>query len=650
MTKKKSQKEDDVASELKPDTFLASGDDDVQMLERRTRAAPPSMALHKSADELERYIRANNSNGAKSADELQRYIRANAHMGLLEAGAPPLRLVRRGTGATSVVSQPGAYAVAPPGSSVGNNTEDDTVMEDLDGLELAEHPQHQQENLEESGLPQAWPCSHNRPVATATATLEKQEENEVSQWILTGKRKKLMVVGILAVAAAILASSIAMPIMFASDPKKSLHLQTKSTIMDAFGKEYFDNPQKEKALHWIVYEDPRNAISVKEEDRKETNLIQRFSLVSFYFQTSAQQPWKICSPPTGKQRDTCYYPQTWLASSKDFIGTRWLTAANECQWMGVTCARGTKHVTELSIYSSSLSGTIPVDEVLMLTQLKILRLDRNRLTGSIPTRVFDSTTQLEIISLLLNKLTGSIPSQAFSVPSLTALKLVGNQLHGSIPTQIGLFNGKHLWLNENLLTGTIPEDLGTANVQSLHLQGNMVTGTLPSVIGSLTELKEFHVSDTLIEGTIPSQLGLLHKIIFLAMERIGLGGTIPEELYGNEEYLDGLFFSGCNLTGTISTRIGQLKSLESFHIANNNLHGRIPTQLSLATKLRKMHLQGNADLRGSIPNELCSRLRQKSNIMADCTPGMSTGIPTVYCPKHCCSICCDAETKICMDQ
>ena len=115
-------------------------------------------------------------------------------------------------------------------------------------------------------------------------------------------------------------------------------------LLDAFGEDYFDNPQKEKALHWMIYEDPRNGLNIEERGQV-TNLIQRFSLVSFYFQTSAQQPWASCNPPAENQLDTCYYGNP----PREIISTRWLTAVHECQWMGVGCTRGTKYVTRLEI-------------------------------------------------------------------------------------------------------------------------------------------------------------------------------------------------------------------------------------------------------------------------------------------------------------
>ncbi|MDM8567849.1 hypothetical protein QUF74_19650 [Candidatus Halobeggiatoa sp. HSG11] len=62
------------------------------------------------------------------------------------------------------------------------------------------------------------------------------------------------------------------------------------------------------------------------------------------------------------------------------------------------------------------------------------------------------------------------------------LGLAGNQLTGTIPTELGnLSNLQQFWLSSNQLTGTIPIELGNlANLQIIHLEDNKLCGEIPA--------------------------------------------------------------------------------------------------------------------------------------------------------------------------
>jgi len=101
-----------------------------------------------------------------------------------------------------------------------------------------------------------------------------------------------------------------------------------------------------KALNWLVHEDPYQI------EPNAENLIQRYAMAVFYLQTSQDEPWLSCNPPTGNQPDSCYYLYLTSTSSNPWrflesYSQRWLSGVNECEWAGVTCHAD--KVTDISL-------------------------------------------------------------------------------------------------------------------------------------------------------------------------------------------------------------------------------------------------------------------------------------------------------------
>ena len=85
-----------------------------------------------------------------------------------------------------------------------------------------------------------------------------------------------------------------------------------------------------RALDWILHEDEMQ-LSLEAD-----NLLQRYILALFYFQTSTEGPWHSCNPPTGNQTEECVH-QSLSASSPDHLyapepgSIRWLSGRHECE-------------------------------------------------------------------------------------------------------------------------------------------------------------------------------------------------------------------------------------------------------------------------------------------------------------------------------
>jgi hypothetical protein len=94
----------------------------------------------------------------------------------------------------------------------------------------------------------------------------------------------------------------------------------------------------EKALNWILYDDPM------ELDEFSENLIQRYTLVLFYYQTSQEGQWTSCNPPEEGENYTCeFYEHTRAPDNsiyyfpREKLETRWLSERHECEWAEIQC-------------------------------------------------------------------------------------------------------------------------------------------------------------------------------------------------------------------------------------------------------------------------------------------------------------------------
>ena len=253
-----------------------------------------------------------------------------------------------------------------------------------------------------------------------------------------------------------------------------------------------------------------------------------------------------------------------------------------------------------------------------------LWLDGNELSGSIPSEL-GNLTNLGVLSLSYNQLSGSIPSELGDLANLGVLWLDSNELSGSIPLELGnLDNLYSLWLNGNQLSESIPSELGNlANLGVLGLSSNQLSGSIPSQLGNLDNLREMTLSSNQLSGSIPSQLGNLDNLERLSLRNNQLSGEIPPWL-GNLTKLEWLRLDGNEFTGQIPNGLSRLSNVTFLVLSGNQLTGQIPSWLGNMTSLERLGLSDNR-LSGEIPTTLGNLpnlrlIRLGGNSLTGCIP------------------------------
>eukprot|EP00977_Amphora_coffeiformis_P004967 scaffold1058_cov163-Amphora_coffeaeformis.AAC.7 len=229
--------------------------------------------------------------------------------------------------------------------------------------------------------------------------------------------------------------------------------------------------------------------------------------------------------------------------------TGWLSAENECTWHGIECNDGA-YVDTISLRDNKLSGTFPSETALLAADLEVLDLTKNWMYN-------DGSAGNDWLGQLSNLKYLSVSQTGFS--------------YNGIPPAIGnLRKLTDLDVSYCLYLGTLNANVFTNldQVTYLDISGNSYNSNAPSTIGTMNNLLYFYAIDTDLTGDLN----------FITASR-----TI-EELWIDDNPKFG---------GTIPTQIGNMQSLVSLSLADNDLAGTIPTHIGRCLQLRQVWLYGN---------------------------------------------------------
>ena len=383
-----------------------------------------------------------------------------------DRGAPPISLV------------PGAYAVSGIGSGADKSAtmEAENLLWDLMNHHVGAADDNDTTDYAMPEIPVAQePGDNHDGLVTAHPVMTEHDDEGPAQFALPAdnstttkrglKKKHLWFIGFFVVSLVTVSvvggvcgtgycnddtDTNDMPSVAPTSSRYMLIQDFQQEIEAVLGADYFEEAHplfalRDQALHWIVNSDPLQL------DVEATNLLQRFILTVFQYQTSQEKEWAACHPQEGGI-DTCYHAGT------DQIAIRWLSQTHECQWAGIRCASEMEddmNITEVDLSSMALSGGLPT-ELFQLSNLNKLLLLRNSITGTIPTEI-SNLSYLTWLNFGENLLTGGLPSQIMQLSQLEKLLIRQNSISGSIPGD--LFSHPALVdfvLHDNSLTGRLP--------------------------------------------------------------------------------------------------------------------------------------------------------------------------------------------------
>ncbi|XP_011078194.1 pollen receptor-like kinase 4 [Sesamum indicum] len=181
--------------------------------------------------------------------------------------------------------------------------------------------------------------------------------------------------------------------------------------------------------------------------------------------------------------------------------SNWDKAKGPCDgdieiWTGVLCEKG--DVWGLKLENLGLSGTIDVDALTKMQNLRTISVMNNEFEGTLPN--IAKLGALKTVYFSNNKFSGEIPATTFSgMSSLKKLHLDNNQFSGPIP-------------------GVLAE---LPKLMELNLQNNQFEGPIPNF--QLDRLKVFNFSSNKLSGEIPPSLSNANGSLFSGNE--GLCGA-----------------------------------------------------------------------------------------------------------------------------
>ncbi|XP_019174371.1 PREDICTED: pollen receptor-like kinase 1 [Ipomoea nil] len=157
-------------------------------------------------------------------------------------------------------------------------------------------------------------------------------------------------------------------------------------------------------------------------------------------------------------------------------------------WEGVMCEDG--KVRGLNLNGMGLKGTLDVESLVELPDLRVFAVIDNNFEGSLPD--FNKMGAVKHVYLSHNKFSGEIPSNGFQgMSSLKKLHLNNNGFVGAIPTSLATLSKLiELMLENNKFDGSLP-NFKQERFTMVNFSNNLLVGEIPPALSKLNA-SSFH--------------------------------------------------------------------------------------------------------------------------------------------------------------
>ncbi|XP_024984953.1 probable LRR receptor-like serine/threonine-protein kinase At1g56130 isoform X1 [Cynara cardunculus var. scolymus] len=317
----------------------------------------------------------------------------------------------------------------------------------------------------------------------------------------------------------------------------------------------------------------------------------------------------------------------------------------------------TCHITRLKIWKLDRQGVFP-EELVALTYLAELRLDKNVFTGTLPSFI-GNFSALEVLQVAHNQFSGPIPKEIGNLKELFMLALSSNNFSGSLPPELGnlvnlrllyldscgaggeipstfakLENLVDMWAPDNPFTGKIPAFIGNwRKLDRLRLYGNNFEGPIPASFSNLTSVRDMRISDLQNFSSSLDFITSLRNLTNLVIRNALVSGPIPTDIFRLEKLVT-LDLSFNNISGPLPPRLVNMSSLVSLFLGNNSLSGSLFPEKN--ERLQNIDLSYN-ELSGNFPRWMKQTWRSANlqlNLVANNFKFDSTNIsdiPGLFC-------------------
>ncbi|KAF2301406.1 hypothetical protein GH714_023796 [Hevea brasiliensis] len=213
------------------------------------------------------------------------------------------------------------------------------------------------------------------------------------------------------------------------------------------------------------------------------------------------------------------------------------------------------NVVELEISNNNITGQLPKEFGLVLSNLEYINMSRNSFHGIVPFSIGE-VRGLRIMDLSNNNFSGALPgSMLGNCTDLNALYL-SKQLQWN--DSLGILD-----LSENCLSGSMPSCFVSSSLRFLFLQKNSLSGSIPYVLPRNPNLMALDLRDNKFTGNIPSWINQLSQLRVLSLAGNALQGkildkgqfeTFVESSYrGNPGLCGPTIYRSCNTSQVLAT-------------------------------------------------------------------------------------------------